>query len=167
MAFPLPDIADNITRLVPYTPGKPVEEVERELGLTDIVKLASNENSLGPAPRATEAVQKLAAKMHIYPDAGAHKLKLTVAAHLGVGPENLIFGNGSDDIIHLLGVTLLEPCDEIIQADPSFVRYEAAAILNNAVCHMVPLTPDYRHDLDAMAARINAPHPACLHHQPQ
>jgi histidinol-phosphate aminotransferase len=155
MAFSLPDISDNITRLIPYTPGKPVEEVERELGLTNILKLASNENSLGPSPLAIKAVQKLAATMHIYPDAETHKLKLAVAAHLDVLPENLVFGNGSDDIIHLLGVTLLGPCDEVIQADPSFVRYEAAAILNNAVCHMVPLTPDYRHDLDAMAARIN------------
>ena len=85
---------------------------------------------------------QLAAKMHIYPDASIARTELATAAHLDVQPDNLVFGNGSDDIIHLLGVTLLEPCDEIIQADPSFVRYEAAAILNNAVCHMVPLTPD-------------------------
>ncbi len=153
---PLPFVAENITRLIPYTPGKPVSEVERELGITNILKLASNENSLGPAPRAIEAVQRMASQMHIYPDAGSHDLKQAVAAFLNVTPANLIFGNGSDDIIHLLGVTLLAPGDEIIQADPSFVRYEAAAILNNAVCHLVPLTPDYKHDLDAMAARINA-----------
>ncbi len=152
---PLPPVSENITRLIPYKPGKPVEEVKRELGLTQVVKLASNENSLGPAPKAIEAVQKLASKMHIYPDADAHELRMALAAHLNVAPETLVFGNGSDDIIHLLGVTLLLPGDEIIQADPSFVRYESAAILNNAVCHLVPLTPDYRHDLPAMAARVN------------
>ena len=153
--MPLPPVSANITRLVPYTPGKPVEEVKRELGLTEVVKLASNENSLGPAPKAIEAVQKLAAKMHIYPDADVRELRQALALHLDVAPETLVFGNGSDDIIHLLGVTLLTPGDEIIQADPSFVRYESAALLNDAVCHLVPLTPDYRHDLAAMAARVN------------
>ena len=152
---PLPPVSDNITRLIPYTPGKPVDEVKRELGLSHVVKLASNENSLGPAPKAIEAVQKMAAKMHIYPDADVHELRQALSAHLDVAPETLVFGNGSDDIIHLLGLTLLLPGDEIIQADPSFVRYEAAAILNNAVCHFVPLTPDFRHDLTAMAARVN------------
>ena len=152
---PLPPVSENITRLVPYTPGKPVEEVKRELGLTHVVKLASNENSLGPAPKAIEAVQKLAAKMHIYPDADAHELRQALAASLDVSMETLVFGNGSDDIIHLLGITLLLPGDEIIQADPSFVRYEAAAILNNAVCRLVPLTRDFRHDLQAMAACVN------------
>lgn len=154
--FPLPEVAENITRLIPYIPGKPIEEVERELGITNIVKLASNENSLGPAPKAIAVVQNLAAKMHIYPDAGSNDLRMAVAAHLSVMPENLVFGNGSDDIIHLLGVTLLSAGDEIIQADPSFVRYAAAGILNNAVCHLVPLTADFTHDLDAMAACINS-----------
>lgn len=153
--FPLPEVGENVTRLIPYVPGKPVAEVERELGITNIVKLASNENSLGPSPRSIEAVQELAKKMHIYPDAGAMDLKRALAQHLDVTPEMLVIGNGSDEIIHLLGITLLSPCDEIIQADPSFVRYESAGILNDAVCHMVPLTKDFKHDLDAMSARIN------------
>jgi len=154
-AFALPEIGENITHLVPYVPGKPVAEVERELGITNIIKLASNENSLGPSPRAIEAVQALASKMHVYPDAGAADLKNALAKHLGVSPDMLVIGNGSDEIIHLLGITLLAPCDEIIQADPSFVRYESAGILNEAVCHLVPLTEDFRHDLDAMAALVN------------
>lgn len=149
------DISENITRLIPYRPGKPVEEVERELGITGIIKLASNENSLGPSPRAIEAVTKLASKMHHYPDANCFTLRQAVATRMDLDPDALVFGNGSDDIIHLLGVTFLQPCDEIIQGDPSFVRYEAAAILNNAVCHLVPLTSDWIHDLDAMAARVN------------
>ncbi|MCW3097988.1 MAG: histidinol phosphate aminotransferase apoenzyme [Chthonomonadaceae bacterium] len=155
-AAELSEVAENITRLVPYVPGKPIEEVERELGITGIIKLASNENSLGPSPKAIEAVHKLAAKMHHYPDASSFRLRHAVATALDVAPETLVFGNGSDDIIHLLGVTFLEPGDEVIQGDPSFVRYEAAAILNNAPCHLVPLTADWVHDLDAMKAKVNA-----------
>jgi histidinol-phosphate aminotransferase len=152
---PAAQVAPNITRLVPYRPGKPIEEVERELGITGIIKLASNENSLGPSPKAIEVVQRLAAKMHHYPDASCFELRRAVAEHLDVAPEALVFGNGSDDVIHLLGVTFLEPGDEVVQGDPSFVRYEAAAILNKAACHLVPLTADWVHDLDAMAARTN------------
>lgn len=148
-------VAENITRLVPYRPGKPIEEVERELGITGIVKLASNENALGPSPQAIEAMQQFAKKMHLYPDAASFDLRNALAAHLDVTPETIVTGNGSDDIIHLLGVTFLEPGDEVVQGDPSFVRYEAAAILNNAPCHLVPLTADWTHDLDAMAARCN------------
>ncbi|HLJ55224.1 MAG TPA: histidinol-phosphate transaminase [Chthonomonadaceae bacterium] len=148
------EIGDNIRRLTPYRPGKPVEEVERELGITGIVKLASNENSLGPSPKAIEAVHRLAAKMHVYPDANCFTLRQAVARASGLSPDSLVFGNGSDDIIHLLGVTFLRPRDEVIQGDPSFVRYEAAAILNDAACHLVPLTADWVHDLDAMAERV-------------
>ncbi len=150
-----PCVAPNIARLVPYSPGKPVEEVERELGITGIIKLASNENSLGPSPKSIEAVQRLAGKMHVYPDAGCFALRKAVAESLEVSPECLVFGNGSDDVIHLLGITFLEPGDEVIQAHPSFVRYEAAALLNNVACHLIPLTPDWVHDLDAMADAIN------------
>ena len=149
------EVTENIARLVPYRPGKPVEEVERELGITGIIKLASNENSLGPSPKAIEAVKKLAEKMHVYPDASCFALKKAVSERMNLSPESLVFGNGSDDIIHLLGVTFLQECDEIIQGDPSFVRYEAAAILNNARVRFVPLTKDWVHDLDAMAAQVN------------
>ncbi len=149
-------VAENITRLVPYRPGKPIAEVERELGITGIIKLASNENALGPSLKAVEAMQHFAAKMHHYPDAASFDLRHALADHLRVAPETLVLGNGSDDIIHLLGVTFLEPGDEIIQGDPSFVRYAAAAILNNAPCHSVPLTQDWVHDTEAMAEHITA-----------
>jgi len=151
-----PEVAENITRLTPYRPGKPIEEVRRELGLTDIVKLASNENNLGPSPKAIEAMQRAAAQMHLYPEATAPVLREALARHLGVDETMLVFGNGSDDILHLLGVTFLEPGDEVIEAAPSFVRYRAAAILNNAPCHSVPLDADWTHDLEAMTERINA-----------
>ncbi|MCX6379513.1 MAG: histidinol-phosphate transaminase [Armatimonadetes bacterium] len=149
-------VAENITRLTPYRPGKPVAEVERELGITGIIKLASNENSLGPSPKAVAAIHNYASKMHVYPDASSFELRNSLSAHLNVASDTIVLGNGSDDIIHLLGVTFLEPGDEVIQGYPSFVRYESAAILNNAPCHLVPLTSDWVHDLDAMAERLNS-----------
>lgn len=150
------NVAENITRLVPYSPGKPIAEVERELGITGIIKLASNENAIGPSPKAIEAVKKMAAKMHLYPDASCHNLRNALADKIGLQPNNLVFGNGSDDIIHLIGITFLNEGDEVIQAHPSFVRYEAAATLNNCKCHLVPLTADWVHDLEAMAERVNS-----------
>jgi len=147
-------VGENITRLIPYCPGKPIEEVKRELGLTEVVKLASNENALGPSPRALEAMREAISRVHHYPDGSCHDLRAAVAAHLGVPDDHLIFGNGSDDIIHLLGVTFLRPGDEVIQADVTFTRYEAAAILNEAHCHRVPVR-DWTHDLEAMADRLN------------
>jgi histidinol-phosphate aminotransferase len=150
-----PEVAPNIARLVPYSPGKPIEEVERELGISDVVKLASNENALGPSPRAVAAMREAASRMSIYPDADSVLLREALGSFLGVPPASILLGNGSDDIIHLLGVTFLQPGDEVIQAHPSFVRYEAAALLNGAKCHLVPLNSAWEHDLDAMAERVN------------
>jgi len=148
------EVGENIGRLRPYRPGKPIEEVKRELGLTEVIKLASNENALGPSPRAMAALREAATRVHLYPDASSFELTAATVQGLGIPPDHLIFGNGSDDIIHLLGITYLTPGDEVIQAEPSFVRYEAAAILNNALCHKVPLD-EWAHDLETMAERIN------------
>src|SRR5687768_9825016 len=147
-------VGENITNLHPYRPGKPIEEVKRELGLTEVIKLASNENALGPSPLALRAIREAAESVHLYPDAIAHELSDAVSSHLRIPPDHLIFGNGSDDIIHLLGLTFLTPGDEVIQAHPTFVRYEAAAILNHAVCHKTPLRA-WTHDLVAMAEKVN------------
>ena len=150
-----PEVSPNISRLTPYRHGKSIAEVERELGITGMIKLASNENSLGPSPMAVEAMHSFASKMHLYPDAGSYDLQQFLAARLDVDPEGLVFGNGSDDVIHLIGITFLNDGDEVVQAHPSFVRYEAAATLNNCKCHLVPLTSDWVHDLDAMLAAVN------------
>lgn len=155
IAHPL-RVAENIAHLVPYVPGKPIEEVQRELGIQEVVKLASNENPLGPSPKALEAIAQMAPKLHLYPDISSRTLRLALAKKLDIAPESLVFGNGSDDIIHLLGVTFLEPGDEVIQADPSFVRYEAAAVLNKALCHKVPLTPDWGYDLEALLRAVTS-----------
>lgn len=147
-------VQPNILKLTPYVPGKPIEEVERELGITDIIKMASNENPLGPSPMAVKAMAEALQNVGLYPDGSCFSLRRAVAEHWGVRPEQLIFGNGSDELIHYIGVTFLTPEDEVIQADPTFVRYEAAGILNNCKVHKVPCR-DLTHDLDAMGDRIN------------
>jgi len=141
-----------ILRMTPYSPGKPIDEVKRELGLTDVVKLASNENPRGPSPLAIRAVQEAATSMHLYPDAGAFALRSGMAQHFGVRPDQILLGNGSDELIHLLGLVFLSgPQDRMIVGDPSFVRYDAAAHISDAQLVKVPLTPDFRLDLPAMA----------------
>lgn len=147
------EIANRVRALKPYQPGKPIEEVKRELGLTgEIVKLASNENPLGPSPLGIKALQSALPRMALYPDGGCHDLRAAVSQKRDVSPEMLVFGNGSDEIIGLLGLSFLQADDEVVVGDPTFVLYEAAATLAGAKTVKVPLTrPDYAHDLTAMA----------------
>lgn len=140
--------------MTPYSPGKPVEEVKRELGLDRVVKLASNENPLGPSPKAVAAVQEAATRMHIYPDGSAHNLRAALSAKFGVDPKQILVGNGSDELIHLLGLVLLDEDSEMLMGDPSFSRYDAAAHLAPAKLVKVPLDAEYRHDLPAMAKAV-------------
>ncbi|MFM7322512.1 MAG: pyridoxal phosphate-dependent aminotransferase, partial [Armatimonadota bacterium] len=148
------DVSSRIASLKPYQPGKPIEEVKRELGIEgEIVKLASNENPLGPSPAALAALASALPSLHLYPDGACHALRAAVCRKLGVAPEQLIFGNGSDEIIHLLGLTFLEPGDEVVTGEPTFVLYESAATLAGAKRIGIPLTSDgLRHDAAAMAA---------------
>lgn len=148
-----PQIPPHVQRLKPYVPGKPIEEVQREFGLTDIVKLASNENPLGPSPKAVEAIRGALDNLALYPDASCYALTQALSAHLEVGTDHLVIGNGSDEIIHFLGLAFVRPGDEVLTGDPSFVRYEAAALLNEAEFVVTPLK-DQTFDLDAMADRI-------------
>ncbi len=143
-----------ILRLTPYVPGKPIEEVKRELGIEDIIKLASNENPLGPSPKALEAMRAALENVGQYPEGSCYELRHAVAKHLDVLPEMLIFGSGADEVIHYIGTALLLGDDEVVQGDPSFVQYKAAATLMDCPAHLVPLK-DWTHDLDAMLARVN------------
>ena len=146
-------VADHIARLRPYVPGKPIEEVQRELGLTDVIKLASNENPLGPSPRALEALAAAAAGIALYPEGSAPALRRAVSEFQEMPENALVFGNGSDEVLHLLALTFLQPGDEIIQGDPSFTMYEIYASQANAVPVKVPLR-NFAHDLDAMADAV-------------
>lgn len=145
-------VSPRVSSLRPYSPGKPIEDVKRELGITgDIVKLASNENPLGPCPSSVQAVQDRLLSSHMYPDAACIDLANVIADKLGVTTNHLVFGNGSDECIHLLGLTFLEEGDEVVTGQPTFVLYEAAATLAGAKRIGVPLTKgDLRHDAKAM-----------------
>lgn len=149
-------VRPNVLGLRPYVPGKPVETVRRELGLERIVKLASNENPWGPSPLAIAAVKKAAEEMHFYPDGAAFELKQALSDYYGVPPSRIVVGNGSEDLIALLGVTLLDsPEEEVIMAHPSFARYETCANSAPSKLIKVPLDSDLKHDLRAMAAHFN------------
>jgi histidinol-phosphate aminotransferase len=146
-------VAEHIQRLRPYLPGKPIEEVQRELGLTDIIKLASNENPLGPSPRAVAAMAAVAGSVTLYPEGSAPLLRAAVARHTQMPPETLVFGNGSDEVLHLLALSFLRPGDEVVQGDPSFAMYEIYTTQCAGVPVKVPLR-NYTHDLEAMADAV-------------
>ncbi|MDX2065009.1 MAG: histidinol-phosphate transaminase [Fimbriimonadaceae bacterium] len=148
-------IRPQILRMEPYAPGRPVEEVQREFGLDRVIKLASNENPFGPSPRAIAAVTEAAARMHIYPDGASRALRQAISQKFGVTDAHILLGNGSDELIHILGVMFLgEPGDELIMGDPGFSRYDASAHLAGCRLVKVPLRADLTHDLDAMLAAI-------------
>jgi len=116
-------VPEHIRTLVPYAPGKPIEEVEREYGIANSVKLASNENPLGPSPKAVSTIKERLDQLHLYPDGDCFYLKTGVAKKLGVVPEQLIFGNGSNEIIELAVRTFMHPGDEAVMAQQAFVVY--------------------------------------------
>jgi histidinol-phosphate aminotransferase len=143
-----------VRSLEPYEPGKPVEELERELGIQGSVKLASNENPLGPSPRAVEALEAALGGVHRYPDGHAFALRRKLAARLGVADEALVLGNGSDELLELLAKTLLGPGDEAVYAWPSFAMYPIVVRGMGAKPVQVPLDANLVHDLDAMVGAI-------------
>ncbi|MFC4995122.1 histidinol-phosphate transaminase [Rubritalea tangerina] len=141
--------------LVAYEPGKPITETARELGLDpeSIVKVASNENPLGPAPMALDAIRNAAGEMHIYPDGGGYKLRTALAEKYDLGIENVVLGNGSNEIIELLCHCFLNPEAELIAAEHAFVVYKLMATLFGAG-YVEVADPNFVHDLDAMADAI-------------
>ena len=144
-----------VASISPYVPGKPVEELERELGIKDSVKLASNENPHGPSPKALRALSGNALDtLNRYPDGGSYYLRQALAKKLDVSGDALIFGNGSNELLDIAVRTFMEPGEDAVMAWPSFVVYPMAvqAVGCNAI--KVPLTEDFRHDLGAMADAI-------------
>ena len=143
---------EHIKSIKPYVPGKPVEELERELGISDPVKLASNENP-NPSPLAIKALRKGISDMNRYPDGDCYYLRDALAARLDVGNDELIFGNGSNEIIELAVRTFMGPGDEAVMAHPSFVVYSMIVQAVKGKNIIVPLK-NAKHDLDAMASAI-------------
>src|SRR5262249_48076910 len=148
-------VPDWIRTLAPYAPGKPIEELERELGIRDSIKLASNENPLGPSPKALAAIAAALPDLHRYPDGSAFHLKRRLAERLRVAPEALVLGNGSNELIELLVRTFLRPGDEAVMADQAFVIYRLVVQAAGGTSRIVPLR-DFTHDLEAIAAAIGA-----------
>jgi len=146
-------VPDYIRSLIPYAPGKPIEEVEREYGIEGSVKLASNENPLGPSPRAVKALQGKLHQIHLYPDGDCFYLKQGLAAKLRVSPEQLIFGNGSNELIELAVRTFMRPGDEAVMADQAFVVYHLVVQAAGGSCNLVPLK-NFTHDLEAIGRAI-------------
>jgi histidinol-phosphate aminotransferase len=148
-------IPEHIRTIPPYTAGKPIEEVEREFGIHDVIKLASNENPLGTSPLAIQAVMEAASELHRYPDSSGHALIKRISQHLGTYPDNVVLGNGSDEIIGMLTRVLLKPGDEVILPKPAFLMYEISVRIIGAIPVAVPLK--IRHtDLKGILEKITS-----------
>ncbi len=148
-----PSAKKHLSRVKNYQPGKPIEEVEREYGVKNAVKMASNENALGPSPKAITAAKKALSRVHRYPDGGCYYLRKKLASRLKVAPETLVFGNGSDEILVLAARAFAGPGDEVLTAEPTFLIYEIAGSAEDARVVKVPMR-DFRYDLPAMAKAL-------------
>jgi histidinol-phosphate aminotransferase len=155
---PLADIAESFFKpavrdIVPYEPGKPVEEVQRELGLDRVIKLASNEGPFGPFPEALDALAEAAPELNRYPDGGAYRLRAALAERHGVELEEIALGAGADGVVDCLAQVSLDPGDEIVCGWPSFPSYVIGARKLGAEAKTIPLD-DGRYDLDAIRGAV-------------
>lgn len=144
----------EIFSLKPYIPGKPIEEVKRELGLNSIIKLASNENPLGASPLALAALREGLNKIYLYPDANAYELKQELASFWQIPAEQLVVGNGSDELLLIIAQTFINPRDEVIYAKETFSVYASTSSIMGAQTLAIPLK-EYKYDLGAILAAIN------------
>jgi histidinol-phosphate aminotransferase len=139
-----------VASLQPYIPGKPIEEVEREYGVTGVAKLASNENPLGPSPRAAEAARAAVSQVNLYPDGSAFTLHNALAAHYQVSPDEIFVGNGSNELIELLVRTFVLDGEEVLASAQSFVAYKLAANAHGRTLVEAPMRSRFHYDLDAL-----------------
>jgi len=147
-------VSKEVLSLVPYPPGKPLEELERELGISGAVKLASNENPLGPSPKAVAAVTAALSGLHRYPDGRGYYLKKALAERLGLSMSQVILGNGSNEIIELSVRTFLRPGDGAVFSDPTFLVYSKVVQGAGGLIKRVPLKA-FRHDLGGLARAVD------------
>ncbi len=148
-------VLPHILKIKPYPPGRPIEEVKRKLGLKKVIKLASNENPLGPSPEAIQAIKRFALRVNLYPDGEGYYLKKALSEKLGVREDNIILGNGSDEIVSLIVRIALRKGEEVITGDPSFLMYKIDTELNQGKVVPVPLK-NFRLDLDGMKKAISS-----------
>lgn len=153
--FPYTEAVPDILDLAPYQPGKPMDELERELGVRNAVKLASNENPAGPAKGVIAALETAMSGLRLYPDANGFALKEALAAHLGVGANRITLGNGSNDVLDLLARIFVTPGDEVVYAEYAFLVYALVTKATSGRAVVVPAR-DWGHDLSAMADAVTA-----------
>ncbi|MBD8014990.1 histidinol-phosphate transaminase [Planococcus wigleyi] len=144
----------TLDKIQPYSPGKPIWEVQKELGLDRVIKLASNENPLGPSPKAVAAIQQGLAELNRYPDADASDLKKAIAKEFQVNPQQVIPTNGADELITLISEAFLEAGDEVIVPSPSFSEYDFGAHIMGATVVPVEFSKGFEFDVDAMIAAV-------------
>ena len=147
-------IRHGIADIKPYIPGKPIQEVKREFGLEDVIKLASNENPLGPSPLAVEAMKAALQEVHLYPDAECYELREAVAASLHLSPDHLIFGNGGEELITLIGKAFINEGDSCVISRDGYDAYESVVrIMGGTICYSD--LSDYRIDLEDMLQKTD------------
>ena len=146
-------VKKSILNVKPYLPGKPIDEVKREFGIKNVCKLASNENPYPPPAKVMKAIKDELKNLNRYPDGNCFYLRRALAKHLGVEEDQIIFGNGSDEIILSIVRAFAGEGDEVVTARPTFAIYEIAAKSTGAVIHLIPLK-DFRYDLRAMRAAV-------------
>ncbi len=146
-------VPENIASIVPYPPGKPMDELEREYGVTSVIKLASNENAWGASPKAVQAMAASLNDMHRYPDGSNFYLVQAIARKLGFSPEEVVIGNGSDEIIEFLVKAYVQNGDEVITSHPSFLMYQKVVQVRGGVNIVLPLK-GMTHDLTAILDNI-------------
>ncbi len=151
-----PSVAEHIASIVPYPPGKPIEELEREYGISGSIKLASNENPLGPSPKAVEAISAATAKLNRYPDGSGFYLRKKLAEKHGLPFESILLGNGSNEIIELIVRAFMSPGDEVMIPSPSFLLYSLVVRWMGGKPVPVPLKPDLGIDLEKMAEAVTS-----------
>lgn len=149
----MPLVPSYIQNLANYVPGKAIKEVQRELGLDHVDKLASNENSLGPSPKAIEAMAKTLSGLHRYPDVSGYDLRTKLAKRYNINMDNVILGGGSEGIMSTIMRTFLLSDDEIVSAANSFIGFRVLANASGRKVHWVPMK-NYRYDLEAMAEKV-------------
>lgn len=145
----------GVAAIRPYEPGKPIEEAERELGIIESAKLASNENPIGPSPLAVQAIRSALAELNRYPDGGGFALRQKIAARHDVSPDRIFMGSGSCEIINLLAFLFLRPGLNAVFSEYAFAIYALATAATGASAKVVPMREGYVFDLDAIAAAVD------------
>jgi len=146
-------IPNHISKLTPYEPGKPIEEVQRELGIKRVIKLASNENTLGPSPKAIEAIRKYANKVNYYPEGSAYYLREKIASKLSIEMDNIVIGNGTTELVELIAKAVLDEKDHSVISKQTFIMYKIALQILNRKYTDISLR-NYQYDLADMEKAI-------------